>query len=159
MSAACACEALPSIESLRPLAAELFREAVRQAMAKPRFERPLAYVQMLELIPDYEAYGFRCGNDAQEALVPRDTKLTWYAWSEETIVIRGFRIEVKVHPFSCAGHCVHVRVQTPDRSPLPFTDTGYQSLFVNFAVVADYSTPYQLIEELFPAEPIQVGLF
>ncbi|WP_017460712.1 hypothetical protein [Dyella ginsengisoli] len=159
MSAACAVEALPALDELRPAAAELFREAVRLALASPGFERPKPYAQMVALIADQEAYGFDCWADAIAALVPRADTLTWFAYSKETIDVRGFRITVKTRPFHIAGHCVHVEVQSVDRTPLPFTSTGYQSLFVNFATAADYPTPRSMVEELFPADPIQVGLF
>jgi hypothetical protein len=114
---------------------------------------------MVALIADHEAYGFDCRADAIAALVPRADTLTWFAYSKETIDVRGFRITVKSRPFNIAGHCVHVEVQSVDRTPLPFTPTGYQSLFVNFATAADYPTPRSMIEELFPADPIQPGLF
>jgi len=159
VSAGCAVEALPSLEELRPAAAGLFREAVRLALAEPRFEPPKSFAQMVALIADHEAYGFDCRSDAIDALVPRADTLTWFAYSEETIDVRGFRITVKTQPFRCAGHCVHVEVQSVDRLPLPFTPTGYQSLFVNFATAADYPTPRSMVEELFPADPIQPGLF
>ncbi len=151
--------AAATLESLQPVAAALFRQAVEQAMRSPSFDRPRPLLEMRELVEDFALYGLRCRADADAALIPEADRLTWHAWSRETITVRGFAVTVRVRAFHLIGHGVHVEVSSPDRSPLPFTATGYQSLFVPFAQVVDFATPREFIEQLFPATPMQASLF
>lgn len=159
MSAPAECMPVVPLEALLPSAAALFRAAVDLAMKSPSLETPRPFENMRELIPDPEAYGFRCRMDADDALVPRSDRLTWQAWSAETLTIRGFQIRATVRAFHIIHYGAHITIESLDRSPLPFTETGYKSLFVAFAQLAEYETPEQFVRDLFPAEPIQTGLF
>lgn len=160
MVTACALVDRPQLlDQLRLQAAPLFVRAVRAALAAPSTEAPPALIELQQLAwAHYEALGERCMADAMDAIVPRADTLTVEAWSEQRLIVRGFDLLVKARAFRIAGYCVHLEVHSVDRAPLPFTETGYQSLFVSFAELAT-TTLEDYVRDLFPADPIQVGLF
>jgi len=92
-------------------------------------------------------------------LIPRSDTLSWYAWSEEVLLVRGFRLHVTVRSLYIMEYGAHIAVQSADGSALPFTETGYRSHFVRFADVAEFDTPHGFVDALFPDAPIQVDLF
>ncbi|MEY2184360.1 hypothetical protein AB7878_18280 [Rhodanobacter humi] len=148
------------LADLQAKAVPLFRQAVAEAIAMPSTDATAALIELQQLAwTNYAALGFRCMSDAFAAIVPRSDTLTLHAWSTQRLKIRGFDLLVKASPFALAAYCVHVEVMSVDRSPLPFTETGYQSLFVPFAALVDSSDLAAYVADLFPADPIQTSLF
>lgn len=147
------------LESLRERAAPLFVRAVEAAMACPSVEESPALVELKQMArTNYGALGLRCPADAFGAIVPTSDTLTLSAWSRQRLQVRGFEIEVTARPFSGPCYCTHLTISSIDGSPLPFTETGYQSLFVPFGELAS-GTVADYVRELFPDAPIQTALF
>src|SRR5699024_1407078 len=140
----------PALELSRAYAAPLFARGVKLALAHPEIEAPEP-IKALETFAwtHHAALGFRCQHDAFAAIVPRAERLTLEAWSRETRRYRGFDAIVMVEPFWSMSY-VHLQFQTPDCSPLPFTETGYRSHFVTFAELAQWESLDAYIEAWFP---------
>ena len=147
------------LESLRERAAPLFIQAVEAATAHPSTNAPAALVELKRLARTHHAeLGFRCMADAFDAIVPSADTLTLSAWSQQRLQVRGFDIEVSARAFRGPDYCAHIEIRSVDRTPLPFTETGYQSLFVPFGELAS-GTVADYVRELFPDAPIQTALF
>ena len=69
--------------------------------------------------------------------------------SKQIIHWQGYKIELncKSNPFnlqqSVGINMMHIELRTlvPAKAPLPVTETGYSSHFINAEVVAEYDTP------------------
>lgn len=153
----------PALDLARAYAAPLFVEGVRLALAHPEIEAP-APIKTLEAFAwtHHTALGFCCQHDAFAAIAPRAEHLTLEAVSRETRRYRGFDVTVSVEPFWSMSY-VHLQFQSPDRSPLPFTETGYRSHFVAFAELAQWADLDAYLASWFPASEAeqagQLGLF
>jgi len=56
---------------------------------------------------------------------------------KHTIIWRGVRIEITFTP-DAFGMADHIELRAEDRAPLPVTETGYRSHFMNKGTVAEH---------------------
>ncbi len=72
---------------------------------------------------------------------------------ESTMVWRGINILVRYNPnyFESSKErmgyrLVHLEVITPNKTPLPFTESGYRSHFTNADEIEEYTTPIDFVK-------------
>lgn len=144
----------PALTLARQYAAPLFVEGVRLALANPASDPPAPIAELDRFTcAHFAALGFRCPLDAFQAIAPHAERLTLQAYSEEQRRYRGFDVIVTTAPFWTAGvPIVHFTFESPDHSPLPFTETGYWSHFAYFAELAQYASLDAYLETFFPPD-------
>jgi hypothetical protein len=54
---------------------------------------------------------------------------------------------------------IRIEIESKNREPLPFTDTGYKSLYFPAPDVRDLGGPLQIVSDLLGPEPPQRKLF
>jgi hypothetical protein len=60
---------------------------------------------------------------------------------------RGFEIEIRYCPeWTSSMRVAHIEVESVCRSPLPITDTGYRSLFINADLVEELGGATSFVE-------------
>lgn len=70
---------------------------------------------------------------------------------QSTITWRGIKITINYKPkyfeSSKTGFAIaHLEVITENRTPLPFTESGYRSHFTNPAEIEEYGTPVDFVK-------------
>ncbi len=79
------------------------------------------------------------------------------------IVWRGIEIEVRTEANWLGNDITHIEVQTTPRTPLPITETGYRSHFIDPQVLAEYDGVddfvHQWLEEAAKGWDSQLSLF
>ena len=106
----------------------------------------------------HEEWGFRCVHDCFKEAVPRSNTLQLEKWSEAEVCLDHWKMIVSCRTFYLGGNHAHIEIRNTGTSPLPFTETGYQSAFVPLAAFQDGGTPEDFVRAQFP-KVTQLALF
>lgn len=106
-------------------------------------------------------WGFKAAIYAIEEAMPKSDKLTLFAWSKETLTVKGCTLEVVCKACHLDARSVHFELSKAGEIPLPMSGTGFKSIFILVSSFAD-KTPYDYINHLFEdyePQPLQLALF
>lgn len=152
-----------ALAGLRQEAARLFAAGVQDALRAPALDAPAPIVALRKLAwRHYEMLGFDCAAGAYEAIIPHADRLTLCAWSRAQRRYRGFDVAITVRAF-WIGATVAIEFCSPDRQPLPCSETGFRSHFASFAELAEWPDLDAYLAAWFPPSEAeragQMGLF
>jgi len=148
-----------TLNDYRADAKPLFLAAVDTAIREPSREGPLELSRLHDMAhtcfntlaaAERTSCGIRCPLDAFGAIVPHDTTgLTLHAWSQLRTTIGGFDVLLRLRAFALMPWHAHLEIRHFQSGPLPFSPTGYQSLYPNLAELAEYPDLLDYVREIF----------
>jgi hypothetical protein len=147
-----------TFEEYREFLATAFPEAVAECRLSDEM-RPQCLERLWKPISEHlHDWGFRCAADCFAAAVPRSARLTLNAWCEAEMTVDCWKVQVSSKPLIWGCNHTHLEIRSLDKSPLPFTGSGYRSHFVDLPSFSGNATIEDFVRAQFPKEP-QLALF
>lgn len=135
-----------------------FPKAVRSAVGQPGDSHGLDTILKRAAFAHHEEWGFRCVADCFSECVPRSDRLQLEKWSSSELAVDHWRMSVTCRAFSMGANYTHIEIRNTGDAPLPFTETGYRSFFVQLDAFQGGKTPEDFVRAQFPDDE-QLHLF
>lgn len=126
-----------TLDELRSQVAELFTQAVANAVERPAEENPELLVMKKLCWDNFEPLGFDCMASCFNAIMPRsDGKLNLAGWSSTEMSLMPWTFRVSCRPFFMSSSSAQFEIK--HNGPLPgVTETGYRSIFAPMSKFAE----------------------
>jgi len=119
-----------TFESYKQALAKEFPAAIQLIVQEKQGAYEAAARLKAPIVQYSSEWGFDYPAQAWNAAVPKSDTLTLGAWSNGSILIEEWQMDVTCQALHIAPQSAHIEIRNSGRIPLPFTDTGYRSEFV-----------------------------